>query len=167
MEDAADKITEQAANLENLERTDKTEIMARWTRRRYLPFEDFILGEVEEQVKSFTNPSKNLLIIAENLAECYAQIVKSYEGEKEIPLKTDSREKTLEKLLRLADQSGIALRETTWEMIDNETDMDILTMFVVFACLPLEEQTFWNWRKYIFETPTLWTELKELFLKNL
>jgi hypothetical protein len=161
MEDVADTITERALNTEPIEESDKTEIMARWTQRHYLPFEDYILREVEEQVKSFENLSRYVQIVAENLA----RIMKESEQEND-SLRVDSREEALKQISQFADRHGITLREITWETIDNEPDLEMLTMLMLLTGLILEEQNAWNLRKYILETPTLWAQMLEVFLKE-
>jgi hypothetical protein len=126
-----------------------------------LPFEDYILCEVEEQIETFKNSVENSLIIAEQLGK----FVKHYDETNDNPYKLKSRKETLEKLSRFSNMRDFAIRETTWEIIDNETDMDILTMLTVYAGLSERGIEFWAWRKHIFETPTLWKAMRDVFLK--
>jgi uncharacterized protein Yka (UPF0111/DUF47 family) len=162
LEDVADEISEKSSAIDDYTPFDQTaEIMARWTRRRYLPFEDYILREVEEQVETFKNSVENSLKIAEQLGE----MVKEYDETYDKPYKLNSREETLKKLSRFSDERDFAIREITWEIIDNETDLDILTMLTVYASLREREIGFWAWRKHIFETPALWTAMRDVFVK--
>jgi hypothetical protein len=101
-----------------------------------------------------------------NLAQQLGQIKKKYEEEYQKPYKFDSREKILENLSFFSGDQGFALRETAWDVIDNEQDTDILTMLTIYAGLPNRDITFWAWRKHIFETPTLWTAMRNVFLKT-
>jgi len=162
LEDVTDEIVEKSSTNDDFAPSGKTEIMARWTRRRYLPFEDYILREVEEQVETFQNSAENSLIIAEQLGKS----VRQYNETHEKPYQLNSRIETLENLSRFSDIRDFAIRETTWEIIDNETDMDILTMLTVYASLSERDIEFWAWRKHIFETPTLWTAMRDVFLKT-
>ena len=162
LEEVTDEIAEKSSTIDDYTPFDKTaEIMARWTRRRYLPFEDYILREVEEQVETFKNSVENSLKIAEQLGE----MVKEYDETYDKPYKLNSREETLKKLSRFSGERDFAIRETTWEIIDNETDLDILTMLTVYASLREREINFWAWRKHIFETPALWTAMRDVFVK--
>ena len=162
LEEVTDEIAEKSSTIDDYTPFDKTaEIMARWTRRRYLPFEDYILREVEEQVERFKNSVENSLKIAEQLGE----MVKEYDETYDKPYKLNSREETLKKLSRFSGERDFAIRETTWEIIDNETDLDILTMLTVYASLREREINFWAWRKHIFETPALWTAMRDVFVK--
>jgi hypothetical protein len=163
LEEVTDEIAEKSSAIDDFTPLDKTaEIMCRWTRHRYLPFEDYILREVEEQVETFKNSVENSLIIAEQLGK----LVKQYDETYDEPYKLNSREKTLKKLSRFSGERDFAIRESTWEIIDNEPDLDILTMLTVYASLRERDIEFWAWRKHIFETPALWTVMRDVFLKN-
>ena len=162
LEEVTDEIAEKSSAIDDFTPFEKTaEIMARWTRRRYLPFEDYILREVEQQVETFENSVENSLEIAKQLGE----LVKQYDETHDKPYKLDSREETLENLSRFSNIRDFAIRETTWEVVDNETDMDILTMLTVYASLSERGIEFWAWRKHIFETPALWSTMRDVFVK--
>jgi hypothetical protein len=162
LEDVTDEISEKSSATDDFVSSDKTEIMARWSRRRYLPFEDYILREVEEQVETFENSVENSLVIAGDLGE----MVKKYNEKHNNPYKLNTREETLKSLSGFSNKRDFAIRETTWEIIDNEPDLDILTMLNAYASLPDRDTGFWSWRKHIFENPALWTAMRDVFVKT-
>jgi DNA repair ATPase RecN len=162
LEEVTDEISEKTSTIGDFVSSDKREIMARWTRRRYLPFEDYILREVEEQVETFENSVENSLVIAGDLGE----MLKKYNEKHDKPYKLNTREETLKSLSGFSNKRDFAIRETTWEIIDNEPDLDILTMLNAYASLPDRDTGFWAWRKHIFETPALWTAMRDVFVKT-
>jgi len=161
MEETTQKMTEKLSNEEGVEPSGTTEIMARWTKRRYLPCEDYILREVEGQVKTFSKSEESSLKIAQQLGK----VLKDYEKRNGKPFfQIDTREKALEQIARFSENNKFALRETTWEAIDNEQDLDILTMLAIYAVLDDNTKSFWDWKKHIFETPELWPAMRGKFI---
>ena len=162
LEDATEKIVEQSSMTDSFAYSDSSKIMARWTRRRYLPYEDYILSQVEEQIERFNNSVESSLSIAKDLG----QLVKEYDETNDKPFRLNSRKKTVTELSRLSKERNFAIRETTWEIIDNEKDIDILTMLRAYLSINDREVGFWAWRKHIFETPSLWNAMRDAFLKE-
>ena len=168
LEDTTDKLMGKMADIENLEQANTPEeTMSCWIKRQYLPYEDYILHEVESQVQTFPNPGESSLRIAKKLGKMMKDYDKESEKENEENIfRPDSREKILKNLSFFVEDSGFGLRETAWNAIDNESDTDILIMLSVYAGVHIQEHTTWEFRKYIFETPTLWKSMRDAFLEN-
>ena len=163
MQETTEQIAGKLSDEAKLEKEYATEIMARWLKRRYLPCEDYIIREIEGQIATFPDSEKNSLTIARQLSK----VLKNYEKEYKEPfLQTKTREYALEKIALFSKEFGFTLRETAWEVIDREQDLDTLTMLTVYAALDQNEKTFWDWRKHIFETPALWPAMREEFLRQ-
>ena len=161
MADFSDKMVEQLSNTDEPPPSNKTEIMSCWVRRRYLPFEDYILREVEEQVKTFRDIEK----VTHSIAEQLGKVMKMYDDTYGTPYKPKSREKALKDLSSLINERGFVLREITWETIGNEPDLDILTMLILYAGVRESEKKRFDLRSYVFETPALWPAMRDTFLK--
>jgi len=163
MEETTEKMAKQLSKTKGSKKSDVTEIMACWERRRNLPFEDYILREVEEQVDIFSENVETSLKIAKQLR----RIMKEYEETYDEPfLRIKTRKKALEKISYYSETHEFSLRETAWDMIDKEKNVDVLTMLAAYAALDVNEKTFWDWRKHIFETPALWPAMLDEFIKK-
>jgi len=161
MEDTTQKMTEKLSNEDVIEPSGVTEIMGRWTKHRNLPCEDYIIREVEGQVRTFSKSVESSLKIAQQLGD----VLKDYEKKHGKPFfQIDTREEALEQIAFFSEKNKFALRETTWEIIDNEQDLDILTMLAIYAALNDNSKSFWEWKKHIFETSELWPAMRGEFI---
>ena len=91
---------------------------------------------------------------------------KEYEEQEGKPFVTGTREEMLKIISLFSGKYEFALRQAAWEAIDNEQNTDILTMLTLFSALCKKGSSFWTWRKYIMETPEIWAEMLDEFLKN-
>jgi hypothetical protein len=141
------------------EKTSYFETKAFMIQRNYLPSEEYILAQVEIQAPTFNDPEEMSLYFAEQ----FGKMIRLYNEKYDQPYAFPSREAALRKLTTdIRDQ--FALRETSWEAIDEEQDLNILTMLTVFTDMKGQEKTFWDWRKFILESPELWPEMRDVFL---
>jgi hypothetical protein len=136
--------------------TSYFETKASQIRRKYLPSEDYILHEVEGQAQTFSDYKRCALIIAELLGK----IVCQHREENTF----SSCKKALVQLTHHISNE-YSLTETAWQTIDNEQDLDILTMLTVFA--GVHGQELHTWCKFIMETPELWPEMREVFVSQI
>jgi hypothetical protein len=130
-------------------------------RRRYLPFEDYILYEVENQSRIFHYYKKMSLIAAKALGRDCVKIFKY-----ELDDYTFSSLADAKKRLSMTISEKFNLRETAWKVIDDEKDFDILKMLIAYAAHPQNELNFSEIRKFVFETPELWADMRNTFLEN-
>ncbi|GHT21920.1 hypothetical protein FACS189430_02850 [Bacteroidia bacterium] len=131
-------------------------------RRRYLPSEDYILCEVENQSNVFPAYKAVSIKFAEIMGENVVHIFKN-EPEKFTYPSLAGAKKHLTRLI----SDKFNLRDTGWQAIDDETDMDILKMLIAYAAHPQREIHFWDFRKFVFETPELWADMRNSFLEHL
>jgi hypothetical protein len=160
MAETTDRIIEQVSKKEDVKQSNAREIMARWVKRRNLPLEEYILNEVKNQVIVFKDPSKASLEVAQSLGK----IMIRYKKELGYPFEFKSCDKAKEKISSCSGETGFGLRETAWEAIDNETDLDILTMLALYADLNIQADSSWKWRSFILESPDLWPAMRDTFL---
>jgi hypothetical protein len=130
-------------------------------RRQYLPSEDDILDEVENRATVFHHYKKISLIVGEGLGKHVAKIFK-YELDNFLMTTLEDAKKQLTTII----VKKFNLRETAWKAIDNETDMDILKMLIAYAAHPKNELRFCDMRRFVFETPDLWADMRTTFLQN-
>jgi hypothetical protein len=159
LEQVTEEIAEKASKSEPFERSDSTAVLARWVKHRHLPFEDYIIQEVERQITSLPNPLKTSLDIAKQLGEA----MKEFDKKHKKPYKKDTREEMLSEMSFFSETHNFALRETAWKAIDSEPDLDILTMLTIYSSMRIEDDYSWKWRQYILETPTLWPDMHDAF----
>jgi hypothetical protein len=131
MEEASDRISEQAPANDDYKQSFTEEAMAPWVKCRNLPYEGYILNQVRDQVRIFRETSKASLEFAQVLGE----LTIKYEEDRGRPYNFDSCETAIGKIAYFSEKHGFGLRETAWEVIDNETDLDILTMLALFCDL--------------------------------
>jgi hypothetical protein len=134
---------------------------AHWIRRHGLPSEEYILREVKEQCFTLHKLEEVALKMASSLGR------NQFLHEQKIgePFFEGSQQEAVNSIIRYtADR--FTLRETAWQSIKNEKDMDILTMLLVYVCVDKEELHFYQWRKFILESPELWPEMKKAYLEG-
>jgi hypothetical protein len=129
-------------------------------RRKYLPSEDYILYEVENQSRIFPQYKEISLVVAKSLR----QIIKMFKDEPEY-FDFSSLKEAKNRLTGIIFEK-FNLRDTAWQAIDDEEDLDILKMLIAYAAHPQNELYFSEMRKFIFETPELWADMRNAFLKN-
>ncbi|MDR1156645.1 MAG: hypothetical protein LBL04_18225, partial [Bacteroidales bacterium] len=134
---------------------------AQWIRKRGLPSEEYILREVENQCFTLYEPEERALQMAGSLGR--NQFL--YEQETGAPFFKGSQKEAVNGIIRFSTDR-FSLRETAWQSIKNEKDMDILTMLLFYACIRRDELHFSRWRKFIFESPELWPEMKKAYLEG-
>jgi hypothetical protein len=134
---------------------------AQWIRRRGLPSEEYILREVEGQCFTLHKPEEGALRMASSLGR--NQFL--YEQETGEPFFEGSKQEAINGIIRFSAER-FSLRETAWQSIENEKDPVILTMLLFYACIKENELHFSEWRKFIFESPELWPEMKNAYLEG-
>jgi hypothetical protein len=134
---------------------------AQWIRRYGLPSEEYILRELEEQCYTLHKPEEMAILIAGNLGRNQFR----YEQETGKPFFETSQKQIVNDIIWFtADR--FSLRETAWQAIKKEKDMDILTMLLFYVCIDKNELHFFQWRKFILESPELWPEMKKAYLEG-
>ncbi|MDR1342940.1 MAG: hypothetical protein LBK18_06775 [Prevotellaceae bacterium] len=134
---------------------------AQWIRKRGLPSEEYILKEVEGQCFSF----QNLDDWAIQMARSLGRNLFLHEKKTGEPFCKASQQEIVHNIVRFT-ADNFSLRETAWQSIQNEKNMDILTMLLFYACIKENELNFFRWRKFVFESPELWPEMKKAFLEG-
>ena len=138
------------------------EAVKRWSRRSNLPYEDYIIRQAEFQVKLFDDEVEGSLFAAEQIALSLNRFVA--DGEFKV---VRSRRWALEMLALYSEYNKVFIRDTAWETIDNEEDLDILIMLLVYVSLMIPDDTEEHqMRRNILEKPSLWTAMKKVFLEN-
>ena len=116
---------------------------------------------MEGQVRTFSKRKESSLKIAQELGKA----LKDYEARHGEPFfQIDTREEALEQIAHFSENNKFALRETTWEIIDHEQDLDILTMLAIYAALNNNTKSFWDWKNHIFESSELWPAMRGEFI---
>ncbi|GHT16443.1 hypothetical protein AGMMS4956_18930 [Bacteroidia bacterium] len=160
------EVTEQLADKMSQNAPDKStsyfQTKAALIRRQYLPSADYILCEVENQSQVFPAYKERSIMLAKVLGDNTVKIFKN-EPKKFTFLSLEEAKKKLTEII----SNKFKLRDTAWQAIDDETDMDILKMLIIYAAHPREELKFWDFRKFVFETPELWADMRNSFLEHL
>ena len=161
MEDFMDGLSSKIEELNDQEPA-AIEAVEQWTRRSELPYEDYIIRQAEFQVKLFEDEVKDSLFAAKQIALSLNRFVA--DGEFRV---VRSRIWALELLSLYSEHNEVSIRETTWEVIDNEQDIDILIMLLVYVSLVIPSEEDLQMRRNILEKPSLWKAMKEVFLEEL
>jgi hypothetical protein len=164
LEEVTESFSEQAVNSNRVAPLSYFTSKAQWIRRYGLPSEEYILREVEKQCFTLYTPkdgSDGSLQMARSLG----RNLFLYEQEAGEPFFEASPQEAVNGIVRFASDC-FSLRETAWQAIEKEKDPDILLMLLFYACVRDNELHFSNWRKFIFESPELWPEMKKAFLEG-
>ncbi|MDR1181263.1 MAG: hypothetical protein LBL13_04740 [Bacteroidales bacterium] len=159
LEEATETISKQRTSYNKM--TSYFTNKAQWIRKYGLPSEEYILMEVEKQCFTLHKPEEGALRIAKHLGR--NQFL--YEQKTGKPFFEASQQKAVNDIVMFTS-NRFSLRETAWQSIENEKDMDILTMLLFYACIEKNELHFSQWRRFIFESPELWTEMKKAYLEG-
>jgi hypothetical protein len=159
LEEVTETISEQMTGDDDM--TSYFESKAQWIRRYGLPSEEYILGEVEEQCFTLYEHEEVALRMAEGLGR--KQFL--YEQETGVPFFEGSQQDAVNDIVQYTSDY-FSLRETAWQSIENEKDMDILKMLMVYASIDRNELHFFQWRKFILESPELWAGMKKSYLEG-
>jgi hypothetical protein len=118
--------------------------------------------EVEKQCFTCYQPKKTTSLIGKSIGLGLF----NYEQKTGKPFGPSTAEEVLQRIVHHVTECGFALRETAWQAIENEKDLDILKMLLVYACTQEREIKFWGTRKFIFESPELWPNMKKALLSG-
>ncbi|MCD4817556.1 MAG: hypothetical protein K8S23_02565 [Candidatus Cloacimonetes bacterium] len=71
------------------------------------------------------------------------------------------REQLLRWIYRFSHKIGFGLKYSTWNNIDNESEIEKLYYFLVLSMLKDNSHSFWVWRRHIMESSDLWDFLMQ------
>jgi hypothetical protein len=161
LEEVTETISEKMANSDGRTRTSYFTSKAQWIRRHGFPSEEYILREVEKQCFIIYGPEEG----ARQMAESLGRNKFLHEQKTGAPFFEASRKEVVNGIIRFTSDR-FSLRETALQSIENEKDMDILIMLLFCACINEHELHFSEWRRFIFESPELWPEMKKAYLEG-
>jgi hypothetical protein len=157
VEEAADNLTEQMTNEQNESATSYYITKKHLIRRQNLPSEEYILMEVEKQCFVLYQPEKTASIIGRSIG----RVLLDYEQKTGKSFGPSTAKEAIQMIIRNITERGFSLRETAWQSIKKEKDLDILKMLLLYARVGEREINFWGTRKFIFESPELWPDMKK------
>ncbi|MDR3266762.1 MAG: hypothetical protein LBT24_04235 [Tannerella sp.] len=160
LEKATDNLIDGVTKKQNESATSYYITKKHWIRRRYLPSEEYILMEVEKQCFTCYQPKKTTSLIGKSIGLSLF----NYEQKAGKSFGPSTAEEVRQMIVHHVTECGFALRETAWQAIENEKDLDMLKLLLVYACTQKKEIHFWGTRKFIFETPELWPNMKKALL---
>jgi hypothetical protein len=134
---------------------------AQWIRKYGFPSEEYILMEVEKQCFNLHKPEEGALRIAESLGR--SQFLHEQKTGKTF---FEASQQEAVNDIKLYTVDRFSLRETAWQSIENEKDMNILNMLRFYVCINENELHFSQCRMFILESPELWTEMKKAYLEG-
>lgn len=115
------------------------------------PEEEYILDQVVSQTRTFHSSKEEIKQIGlqlQTLIKKHAEVFAS----------TD-RQYYLYGIYQASSQQGFGLRESAWQVIDQEDNLDILRSLLALTSVNEQAQDFWQWRIYVLEHPALWPYL--------
>ena len=101
------------------------------------------------------------------LAKAMGENLVGLERQSGKPYPKVAQELAVYKLMQLVSEKEFSLRETAWQAIKAEKDMDILTMLILLVGLPSKDLNFYRYRKFILESPELWPDMRATYLKTI
>lgn len=119
---------------------------------KYTEPELYIIEQTFKQKARFGNPEKS----AETICE---QVIELLENDRERGDDTffnKTADQLREIIYRGSDQIGFGLTDRTWKKIDEEENLDVLTVIAVLASIRKDTKSFWDWRYFFFEHDYLW-----------
>jgi hypothetical protein len=117
----------------------------------------YLLEEIQSQKKGY----KDIEAILQSFEQPFAVFYKRLEDELQFSQTKEPRE-FLKKINLYSAQAGFALKESAWEAIDAETDVNYLKVILALSMINNNEMNFWHLRIYILEHKELW---KQVYLK--
>jgi hypothetical protein len=129
-------------------------ISAKDTRSRQeppLPQAEYIINQALQQREEFPQP-------AEVTRQFGLQLRRLLENQPEI-FHGLTRVGYLKLIYQASSEQYIALCDSAWQAIDNESNVELLRFLAALMLVSENAQLFWQWRVYILEHPQLWQYL--------
>jgi len=119
--------------------------------KSYSPEEEYIIEQAYLQQKEYKQPEK----FAQQMGVQLQLIIQKHSKF----FTSEEKEYYLEMIYKTSFENGFVLRESAWQRIDQEQDVNVLKSLFAFSMISERETNFWNWRCYIMEHSHLWQYL--------